>query len=81
MVSLLSFRSLRPGLAVPLNEPLVCGQLLQAHRAASAQLLGADADFSTQAELRPVRKARGSIDIDAGRDISFILMALLSSIL
>ena len=54
-----------PYLAVSVNQPFVGGDLLQAHRTACAEFLGADADFGAEPELCPVRKTRGRIDVHA----------------
>ena len=54
-------------MSVSINDILDCRQLLQPQWAAGVHLLCADADFRAEAELKPIRKARGSVDIDRRR--------------
>ena len=46
-------------------EPLVGGYFLEGHRSAGAELLGADADLRSQAELRAIGETCRRVDIDA----------------
>ena len=55
-----------PHLAVANSEPLVAGQFLQAHRAARADLVGADTDLGAHAELAAIGEAGRGVPIDGG---------------
>ena len=52
----------RPHVPIAQTDPLVGGQLFQAHGAAGMKFLGTHGDFGTQAELTAVVEARARID-------------------
>src|SRR5438094_320238 len=56
-----------PHLPIPYPYPFVARQLVQAHRAARADLIGADADLGAHAELAPISESGRGIPIDGGR--------------
>src|SRR5262245_7957839 len=58
---------LRPHLAIAETDPFIAGQFVQAHGAARADFVGADANFGTHAKLATVGKPRRGIPIDCGR--------------
>src|ERR1019366_8980901 len=62
----LKCRTSVPHLAVANSEPLVAGQFLQAHRAARADLVSADADLGAHAELAAVGEAGRGVPINRG---------------
>ncbi len=49
---------------ITLHHPFVGGQFTQTHRTAGVHALGGDGNLGTQAHLRPVGKAGGSVYID-----------------
>ena len=59
-----SFLTLISDLPVADAEPFVAGQFVQTHRAASADLVGADADFRAHAEFAAVGEARARVPIN-----------------
>src|SRR6266478_6276514 len=65
------FSSPLPHLAIANPNPFVTGQLLQTHRSARPNFIGADADFCAHTELSAVGKPRRGIPINRGR-IDFI---------
>ena len=58
--------SLGADLTVAEDQILGCGQLPQSHGAAGVQLLGADADLGTEAELLAVGEPGGHVHHDRG---------------
>ena len=54
-------------LSVSVNNIFGRGQLLEPHGASGVQLLSADADLRSEAELLAVRKPRGGVDIHGRR--------------
>ena len=54
-------------LSVADAEPFVAGQFVQAHRAARADFVRADADFRAHAELAAVGEARAGVPIHCRR--------------
>src|SRR5271165_4856166 len=53
------------------TEPLVAGELFQAHWAARANFVRADADLGAHAKLAPIRKTRRVIPVN-GRGIHIV---------
>src|SRR6185437_9425888 len=47
-------------------DPLVSGQFIEAHRAARADFVSADADFGAHAKFAAIGEARGGIPINRG---------------
>src|SRR5262245_47985990 len=58
-------------LAAAETEPLIAGQLVQAHRTARADLIRADADFGAHPEFATISKARRCVPIH-GCGIDFV---------
>ena len=56
-----------PHLAVAQAQPFVGGQFLQAHRAARADFVRADADLRAHAKFAAIREARRGVPIHRGR--------------
>ena len=54
------------GLSVSFDDVFVRGQLLKRHRASGMQLLRADPDFGSEAELGAVRKGGRYVGVYAG---------------
>ena len=54
-----------PHLAIAIDEIFHAGHLLQPHRPAGMELLGADTDFRPKTKLEAIGEAGGSIDINA----------------
>ena len=63
----LSLRALWPNLAIPVDNILIACQGKESHGASGMQLLCADADLRTEAELEAVRETGGGIHIDCRR--------------
>ena len=53
-----------PDLPASLDDPLVGGQVIDAHRTAGVQLIGRNADFAPHAVFAAVREPGAGIDHD-----------------